>query len=80
MKKQKSLTPLTIKEAGVVFGKLDGDDSPKSKQTLNNWLHRGVVNKWTKERVFLQHDQFAGQTRISREQISAFIEALRKGE
>ncbi len=63
---------LTIKEACREFSE------PKPRRTLNDWLHRGVLNRKTGIRVFLAYELLGGQIRISRESVHAFINDLKR--
>ncbi len=56
------------------------DEFPESKtqQTLSNYIHRGVLNKHTGERIFLAYNVEGGQIRVTRKSVHEFIAALNR--
>lgn len=48
----------------------------KSYSTVNRWLHEGVVNRQTNERIYLRYEQDGGRLVIKREWVSEFVKAL----
>ena len=61
---------LTIKETAQSL------KEPVSRDTIEKWLHRGVLNRRTGERIFLRYEQFGGQIRIDRDSVHEFMKAL----
>ena len=63
---------LTAKEARMQFRE------PVSQQRLSNWVHRGLLNRYTQQRVYLECEWFGGQLRITRKAIEQFQENLER--
>ena len=48
----------------------------KGYSTINRWLHEGVVNRQTGERIYMKYERDGGRIVISREAVSEFVKAL----
>lgn len=48
----------------------------KSYSTINRWLHEGVVNRQTGERIYLRYEMDGGRLVIHKDWVSEFIKAL----
>lgn len=48
----------------------------KGYATINRWLHEGVVNRQTNERIYLRYERDGGRIVIRREWVSEFVKAL----
>ena len=48
----------------------------RHRTTISHWLHNGVLNRYTNQRVYMKYEMLGGQVQIRREWISQFIAAL----